>query len=84
MPLEQELREFVIQNFLFGQDGERLRNDDSFLDSGVIDSTGVIELVSFLERSYGIKVEDEDLVPENFDSIDGLMRFVRAKPGGSR
>lgn len=77
--IQQELRQFVIDNFLFGQGNGNLRNDDSFLDKGIIDSTGVLELVVFLEEKYRIKIEDRELVPDNLDSITNLVRFVETK-----
>ena len=58
----QKLRAFVIENYLFGEEG-KLGNDDSFLESGIIDSTGVLELVRFLEATFSIKVADEELYP---------------------
>ncbi len=73
-----ELREFITEVFLFGQ-GTALANDDSFLDQGIIDSTGVLELVTFIEDRYQITVDDMDLVPDNLDSIDRLVRFVQSK-----
>jgi acyl carrier protein len=63
---------------LFGQD-DRLRNDDSFLDNGIIDSTGILELVGFLHERFGVDVEDQELVPENLDSIDRLVTYVQVK-----
>ena len=77
--LESALREFVVNNFLFGQDGAELTDDASLLELGIIDSTGVLELVSFLEGGYRLKVDDEELIPENLDSIANLARFVRRK-----
>jgi acyl carrier protein len=77
--IEQELRQFVIDNFLFGQGNGHLKNDDSFLDKGIIDSTGVLELVAFLEEKYQIKIQDRELVPDNLDSINNLIRFVKSK-----
>ncbi len=79
--IEQELRRFVIDNFLFGRNNG-FADSDSFLESGIIDSTGVLELVAFLEERYRIDVVDEELIPENLDSIDNLVRFVKAKMGG--
>ncbi len=76
--LEDDLRHFMIDNFLYGR-SEGLSNNDSFLGMGIIDSTGVLELVSFLEAHYGIVIEDSDLVPENLDSINELVRFVEKK-----
>jgi acyl carrier protein len=75
---QAELRRFVIDNFLYGRDG-RLRDDDSFLDMGIIDSTGLLELVNFLEKQYGISVEEADLIPENLDSIAQLAGFLQRK-----
>lgn len=77
--IETEIRQFVVDNFLFGRDEPKLGPEDSFLDAGVIDSTGVLELVSFLERHFGIQVDDADLVPENLDSIAGIVRYVSGK-----
>lgn len=77
--IQQELRQFVIDNFLFGQGNGNLRNDDSFLDKGIIDSTGVLELVVFLEEKFHFKIEDRELVPDNLDSINNLVRFVETK-----
>ncbi|NQT13624.1 MAG: acyl carrier protein [Planctomycetes bacterium] len=72
------LREFIRENFLFGSE-VTFSDDDSFLDQGIIDSTGVLELVAFLEEQCQITVDDEELVPENLDSINNLLRFIAAK-----
>jgi acyl carrier protein len=77
--LNQELRSLVVENLLFGQDDGKFSDDDSFLEKGIIDSTSVLELVSLLERQYQIKIEDEDLVPDNLDSINNLSRFIQTK-----
>ena len=77
--LVSEIKEFIVTNFLFGQGGDALAEDQSFLESGIIDSTGVLELVNFIEQKYGIKVADEELVPENLDSINCLTAFVGRK-----
>lgn len=75
----ESIREYIITNFLFG-DATPLRGDGvSLLDSGIIDSVGVMELVAFLEQAHGLEVRDEDLVPENLDSVDNLVRFVERK-----
>jgi acyl carrier protein len=74
----QKIRSFVIENYLFGEEG-KLGNDDSFLESGIIDSTGVLELVRFLEATFGIKVADEELVPDNLDSLNKIVAFLQAK-----
>jgi acyl carrier protein len=77
--VEQQLRQFVVNNFLFGQGEDQLSNHDSFLEKGIVDSTGVLELVVFLEKQYRIKIEDEELIPANLDSIDNLLRFIEKK-----
>jgi acyl carrier protein len=77
--IQQEIREFIIANFLFGQDGAALDDTKSFLESGIIDSTGVLELVAFLEQHFGITVADRELLPENLDSVANATRFVTQK-----
>jgi len=77
--IEQQLRQFVVDNFLFGQANGHLSSSDSFLDKGIIDSTGVLELVVFLEETYRIKIQDRELVPDNLDSINNLVRFLERK-----
>jgi acyl carrier protein len=76
--LKREIRFFVVENFLYGQD-DGLKDDVSLLANGLIDSTGVLELVSFVEDRYGISVKDKDLIPDNFDSIDNLLKFIMTK-----
>jgi acyl carrier protein len=75
----QELRQFIVSNFMLGEDDAALGDDASFLELGIVDSTGVLELVSFLEQRYAIKVDDEDLVPENLDTIHNLLGFLERK-----
>ncbi len=79
--IAQEIRAFVVDNFLFGKGQKDLSDDDSFIEKENIDSTGVLELVTFLEETYGIKVEDQELVPANLDSIRNVVVFVEAKLG---
>ncbi|WP_233490222.1 acyl carrier protein [Thiocapsa marina] len=64
---------------MFTTDESALDNDDSFLDKGIIDSTGILELVTFLEQEFGIQIADEELLPENLDSIDRLVNFIHRK-----
>jgi len=77
--MQHEVRQFVVENFLFGQSGDDLANDQSFVKSGLIDSTGVLELVAFLEMRYGIAIEDHELVSANMDSVDRIVAFVERK-----
>lgn len=79
--IETDVRHFVIENFLYGRDDVPIASDASFTEEGVIDSTGVLELVGFLERHFGIRVDETDLVPENLDSIGGIVRYVESRTG---
>ena len=73
-----KIRNFIVENFLFGSDNG-LTDDASFLDEGIIDSTGILELVSFIEEDFGIAVEDEELIPENLDSIRNVVAYLERK-----
>jgi acyl carrier protein len=79
--LTQELRAFIVTNFLFGDESQEFSfsDDDSFIERGIIDSTGILELVAFVQQQYGIPIDDEELVPENLDSIAYLARFIDRK-----
>ena len=74
----QEVRHYIIETFLFGQD-DGLADDSSFLEKGILDSTGVLELVAHLESAYGIKVNDDELLPDNLDSINAICDFLERK-----
>jgi len=76
-----EIREFIVDSFMLGRKPEELKDTASLLDLGIIDSTGVLELVGFLEEKYKITIEDEELVPDNLDSINNLVSFVQKKQG---
>lgn len=73
-----EIRKYVVETFLFGQEAD-LTDDTSFLEKGILDSTGVIELVTHLETTYGIKVGDDELTPDNLDSINAIGAYVSRK-----
>ena len=77
----EDVRSFIVENFLFG-DGDSLEGDTSFLESGIIDSTGILELVMFLEETYGVKIEDEELEPENLDNLNNVKQFLEKKTAG--
>ena len=81
MVMEEKLRTFIQNNFLLGDKNRAIKKDESFLQNGIIDSTGVLELVNFIEETYKIKVEDEELVPENLDSIQNLIAYIQRKQG---
>ena len=75
---EQEIRQFIAEKYLFGDDKE-LRSDTSLLEAGIIDSTGILELISYLEEHYQIRVKDDELVPENLDTIVSICAFLSKK-----
>lgn len=79
--IEQEVRRFVVDNFLFGEGEQNLSNDDSFLEKGIVDSMGILTLVSFVQEKYGFEVPDQDLVPENWDSIALISAYVQSRVG---
>ena len=74
----ETVRQFVVEKFLFG-DNDGFQEETSLLEEGIIDSTGILELVMFLEETYGIKIEDEELVPQNMDSLQNIARFLDSK-----
>ena len=76
MQIREMLTDFVVENFLFGRQGE-LKDDDSFQENGIIDSTGVLELIAFIEERFAIRLHDSDLIPENLDSIRRVTDFVQ-------
>jgi acyl carrier protein len=80
-PLTQQLRTFIIDNFLFGDASGRFSftDDDSFQERGIVDSTGILELVCHLQEHYDIQIEDAELVPDNLDSVSKVARFVEHK-----
>jgi len=74
--IQQKLRNFVTETFLFG-DGADLRDDDSFIEKGIIDSTGILQVVDFVEHEFHFQIREEDLLPENLDSINQLVAFIQ-------
>lgn len=78
----EEVRKFVVNNFLLGKE-DGFSNDASFLEQGIIDSTGILELVSYLEEIYGIEITEEELNPDNLDSINKIAAYLSKKvPAG--
>lgn len=77
--IEKQIRNFIVENFLFGESNDGLNDNDSLLETGIMDSTGVLELVAFIEENYKFKVKDEELVPENLDSIANISEFISKK-----
>ena len=80
--ISAQIKTFMVDNFLFG-DGSGLEEGTSFLDSGIIDSTGILELVTYLEETFGISVADDELVPENLGSIANIVSYLKRKRNGN-
>lgn len=77
--IKTAVRGFIIENFLFGDEESMVSERESFMESGVIDSTGILELITYLEESFEITLEDNELVPENLDSLNNVAKFVISK-----
>ena len=77
------VRHFVVENYLFG-DGDSLKEDTSFMEEGIIDSTGILELIFFIEETFGFGVEDDELIPENMDSLQNIARFIDRKQNSAK
>lgn len=77
--VEAKLRQYILENYLFTEDQSELDNDDSFLEEGILDSTGIMELIYFLEDAFNITVADEEMLPENLDSVNKISRFCAKK-----
>jgi acyl carrier protein len=79
MSTRQLIRRYVLENFMFTDDESALQDTESMLDKGIIDSVGALEIIQFLEESFQIKVKDDEMLPENLDSVDNLVAFVERK-----
>ena len=79
MSTEQQIRTYILDSFLFTDDESALNNTDSFLGKGILDSTGILEVIHFLQDEFHITVEDAEMIPENLDSVDSLVAFVGRK-----
>lgn len=77
--IKKQTRKFISANLLMGVNQGEIGDEQSFLELGVLDSTGVIELIAFLEETFGIRVEDDEIVPENLDSLANIERYVSGK-----
>jgi acyl carrier protein len=78
-----QIRQFIVENFLFGDDQTMVTDEESLMDHGVMDSTGVLEVLMFLEENFGVTISDEELTPANFDSVAGMSRLIDSKQKGS-
>ena len=79
MTSETKIRNYILENYLFTDDQSALNNNDSFLNKGILDSTGILEVIYFLEEDFGIKIDDEEMIPENLDSVDNIVGFLKRK-----
>lgn len=79
MTIESSVRNYILENYLFTDDQSELANNASLLEKGIIDSTGIMELVFYLEETFGIKIDDHEMVPENLDSVDSIVSFIESK-----
>jgi len=81
MTIDKEIKDYIAKNLLFSDNGFPYPEEASFLEEGIVDSVGVMELVAFVEEKFGLKVDDADVVPDNFDSVSKLTAFIRRKSG---
>ena len=79
MEINIQIRDFIAQNLLFSDNGFQYDDDDSFLQEGIVDSVGVMDLVSFVEENFKVVVDDQEIVPNNFDSVNKVAQYVRSK-----
>jgi acyl carrier protein len=77
--MKDTIRQYILSNLLFTDDESALQDSESFLDGGIIDSTGVMEIILFIEDTFGIKVNDDEMLPVNLDSVDNLVAFIKRK-----
>ena len=79
MSVKQQVRDYILENYLFTDDQSELVDNDSFLEKGILDSTGILEVIYFIEEEFDIKVKDEEMIPENLDSVERIVAFVGKK-----
>ena len=81
MTIENQIKDFIAENLLFSDNGFRYSDQTSFLEEGIVDSIGVLELVAFVEENFSFTVDDMDVTPDNFDSVEKLGVYIRSKQG---
>lgn len=79
MAVASIIRKYVLENYLFTDNEDELKNDDSFLDKGILDSTGILEIITLIEEKFSIKVEDAEMIPENLDSVNNIVAYIARK-----
>lgn len=79
--VRKDIKDFIVESFMFGSEDQAFADSDSFMEKGIVDSTGILELTSFVEEKFGITIEDDEMIPDNLDSIDNLTGFIARKMG---
>ena len=79
MDIKTKIRDHIATNILYSDNGFEYGDDASFLEEGIVDSVGIMELVLFIEENFGLTVDDEDLTPDNFDSVDRLAEYIKRR-----
>lgn len=77
--VKEKIISYIKENFIAGRSEQELKTNESLIENGIIDSTGVLELVTYIEETYSIEIADEELIPENLDSIDNIISFLKTK-----
>lgn len=82
MSISEAVRSYILENYLFSDDPAALEDNESFMEKGIVDSTGMMEVISFLEEQFGITVQDDEMIPENLDSVSAIIAYVERKQTG--
>jgi acyl carrier protein len=77
--MKKIIRQYILENLMFSEDESALQDSNSFLAERIIDSTGIMEIILFIEDTFNIKINDDEMLPANFDSVDNLVVFVKGK-----
>lgn len=81
MSISEAVRNYILENYLFSDDPAALHDDESFMEKGIVDSTGMMEVINFLEEEFDIAVQDDEMIPENLDSVSAIVAYVERKQG---
>ena len=79
MYMKKTIRKYILEHLLFTEDESTLQDDESFLNNGIVDSTGVMEIILFIEENFGFRVNDDEIMPANLDSVNNLTDFIQRK-----
>jgi acyl carrier protein len=77
--IKSQIKEYIVDNFMFGDNRIRFSDTDSFINKGILDSTGVLEIITFLEEKFEITIEDDEILPQNLDSVENIFHFLNKK-----